>query len=290
MESVRETSREAFEIYESNKEDVRKALKVLTRLKGIGPATASLLLSCYDPQNVPFFSDELYRYVHWTSVKSHGWDRKITYTMKEYSSLCDKVQDVQIRLAKEKEPQVSALDLEKVAYVICKVAQKEAHIGKDGDDACLRPPSPKRRRKASPPPPSPFQICLMKGPRGSPTYDELGFELDYKEIVKRSRRPRPLSGKALAKLGEKSKERARKAEVIGVEPEKLSGSAENHLDDRVARDLGLAFHEVGMEEFEKWHRRGFKVDYEDLVNVSQEEKDRVLKLMTGSALRKGSKR
>ena len=130
----------------------------------------------------------------------------------------------------------------------------------------------------------------MKGPRGSPTYDELGFELDYEEIVKRSRRPRPLSGKALAKLDEKRKERARKADVLGVEPEKFSGIAENHLDDRVARDLGLAFHEVGMEEFEKWHRRGFKVDYEDLVNVSQEEKDRVLKLQTGSALRKGSKR
>ena len=61
-------------------------------------------------------------------------------------------------------------------------------------------------------------------------------------------------------------------------------------DDRVARDLGLAFHEVGMEEYEEWQKRGFKANAEDFDNMSNQEKDRLMELMAGSALRKGSKR
>ena len=291
VQSVREMSREAFKIYESDKKDIGKALRALMKLKGVGPATASLLLSCYDFQNAPFFSDELYRYAHWTGAKSQGWDRKIRYTMKEYHSLSDKVRDLQARLAKEKESQISALDVEKVAYAICKNTQNKPHLDEENDDSCLRPPSPKRRRKDPPPTsPDPIEICRRKGPRGSPTYDELGFELDYEKVAKSIRRPRPLSGKALAGLDADMKNTERKAKVLGVAPEEFSNIAENHLDDRIARDLGLAFHEVGMEEFEEWNRRGFKVDYKDLTNVSQEETDRVYRLMVGSALRKGSKK
>lgn len=39
-------------------EDVPKALKTLTGLRGVGPATASLLLSCAEPAMVPFFRVE----------------------------------------------------------------------------------------------------------------------------------------------------------------------------------------------------------------------------------------
>ena len=41
------------------------ALKILTELKGIGPATASLLLSVFDPEAVVFFSDEVFRWLMW---------------------------------------------------------------------------------------------------------------------------------------------------------------------------------------------------------------------------------
>jgi hypothetical protein len=37
--------------------DLMAALKILTGLKGIGPATASLLLSVHRLEEVPFFSD-----------------------------------------------------------------------------------------------------------------------------------------------------------------------------------------------------------------------------------------
>ena len=290
MQSVRETSREAFTIYDSDKDDTGKALKILMRLKGIGPATASLLLSCYDSQSVPFFSDELYRYVYWTSKKSQGWDRKINYTMKEYQGLRDQVRGLQVRLAEDEERQISALDVERVAYAICKEAQKQMSVDADKHESDLQPPSPKRRKKEPPRlSPDPVEICRRKGPKGSPTYDKLGFELDYERVKKTTSRPRPLSGKAMKVFEKKQKERDRKAAVLEIPSNKWSPMVESHLDDRIARDLGLAYHEVGIEEFEEWNRRGFKVDYKDLTEVSQEEKDRVLKLMTGSTFRKGSK-
>lgn len=51
---VEETTRKAFA---AGVEEPLAATKVLTALKGIGPATASLLLSVYAPTEVPFFSD-----------------------------------------------------------------------------------------------------------------------------------------------------------------------------------------------------------------------------------------
>ena len=52
---VENFSKEAFEIAESQS---KKAISVLCKLKGIGPATASALLSSYCPKLYPFMSDE----------------------------------------------------------------------------------------------------------------------------------------------------------------------------------------------------------------------------------------
>lgn len=104
--------------------DPIKALKTLTTLRGIGPATASLLLSCADPDKVPFFSDELYRWMMWDepdTAKGRGWARKIGYTDKEYTGLVEKVRACLERLRGEQgweEGEVGAMDLEKVAYVL----------------------------------------------------------------------------------------------------------------------------------------------------------------------------
>lgn len=51
---IEDTTRKAFS---NDADDVAAAVKTLTGLKGIGPATASLLLSVYAPESVPFFSD-----------------------------------------------------------------------------------------------------------------------------------------------------------------------------------------------------------------------------------------
>ena len=57
VETVETTTRKAFA---ADGKDALAALKTLTALKGIGPATASLLLSVHRMEEIPFFSDVCY--------------------------------------------------------------------------------------------------------------------------------------------------------------------------------------------------------------------------------------
>lgn len=204
---------------------------------------------------------------------------------------------------------VSAIDIEKMAYVLGKSATSTTHFPEDAEDAegdaALRPPSPKRRKRSSKSDANsdsddsiPLGIrqveeCRRKGLDGSPTYDELGFELDKEYIIKRTGgRPRPLGKRAIEKFEQEGKDRERKADILGVENASQRGDIRNERvwDNLVAKDLGMAFHEVGMEEYEEWKKRRFKtraVEYKDL---RKEEQERLLNLTSGSALRKGSKR
>ena len=271
----------------------------MSKLKGIGPATASLLLSSYDPVKVPFFSDELFRYLHWEEAKNKGWDRKISYTAKEYKDLFSRVSDLRSRLERDSKTQVSVLDLEKAAYALGKSSTKFPLDAEDAEgDKALRPPSPKRRKRNTSPPKerpddnfSRISECERKGLNGFPTYDKLGFELDKEYIIKHtSGRPRPLGKRALERLQQKGEDRKRKAEILGLPKEKADRiTYETIWDDRVAKDLGIAFHTVGMEEYEEWQNRGFKANPEDFENISKEEDDRLNELQAGCALRKGSK-
>lgn len=153
-QEVRTTTKSAFKDYAADNSKFAKSITALSKLKGIGPATASLLLACYDPAEVPFFSDELFRYLHWSDAKSKGWDRKISYTMKEYKDLFEKLQVLRERLEKESGQVVKAIDIEKCAYALAKgVQQYHEHGGTDdSDDQVPLPPSPKRRKRASPEP------------------------------------------------------------------------------------------------------------------------------------------
>lgn len=293
MQDVRTTTKNAFKEYAADNSKFAKSITTLAKLKGIGPATASLLLACYDPAKVPFFSDELFRYLNWSDVNTRGWDRKISYNMKEYKDLFEKVQVLRERLEKESGEAIKAIDIEKCAYALAKGAQQDHENGgmDDSDDQALLPPSPKRRKRASPSPerePSPRQICLRKGPRGSPTFDRMGFELDYEYIIKCQGRPRPLSKRAMANLDKKREESERKKKIMWADTERVT-STEPAWDDRVARDLGIAYHEVGIEEYEEWQKKGFHASPGEFENPSQEEQDRINGLMVGCALRKGSK-
>ena len=116
-ETIAKLTANAFEQFSKDpKSNTKSALAELTSLKGIGPATASLLLSVYDPVQAPFFSDELFRWVFWDSGKGKGWDRPIKYTPKEYLELFEKVQQMRERL------EIKAVEAEKVAYVLGKRA------------------------------------------------------------------------------------------------------------------------------------------------------------------------
>ena len=142
-------------MYEAQKEDYDKSMTTLSKLRGIGPATASLLLSSYDPVRIPFFSDEVYRYVLWEEAKLKGWDRKINYTIKEYRALFERVAALRKRLEEASGEEVSAVHIEKAAYVLGKNALpnlSESSIDTEDaeDDKALLPPRPKRRKKATP--------------------------------------------------------------------------------------------------------------------------------------------
>lgn len=104
--TVEATVKEGIEAYH-DAADLENALKVLTKLKGIGPATASLLLSVHYPGRVSFFSDEAY---YWLCNK--GQKASLKYNMKEYESLSVEARKLMKRLG------ISAMDLEKVAYVL----------------------------------------------------------------------------------------------------------------------------------------------------------------------------
>lgn len=261
----------------------------MSKLKGIGPATASLLLSCYDPDNVPFFSDELYRYLHWSDTKTKAWDRKISYTTKEYKDLYEKLQSLRERVRKKSGKTVKAIDVERMAFVLAKTAQVAKNtINDDSSDQALRPPSPKRRKKETPPPSQlPSDVCYRKGPRGSPTYDELGYELDYDYIAKCRGRPRKPGKRAPEKMKRMLEDDKRKAEIMGMDDRLGVLGA---WEDRVAKDLGIAYHEVGMEEYEEWKKKGFHAEASEFENRSEEDRNRLIKLMEGSSFRKGSKR
>lgn len=83
----------------------------------------------------------------------------------------------------------------------------------------------------------------------------MGYELDYKKIAKSSGRPRPLGKRAMERIAVKQKEDERKAVLMGAS-DRSYATQTAAWEDRVARDLGLAFHEVGIEEFEKVVRTG----------------------------------
>ena len=110
-DAVEDITGSAFMLYDQDPSDPFPALKRLAELKGIGPATASLLLSIYDEEKVPFFSDELFRWVCWQEEEG-GWERKIKYDWKEYRMLWEGVGELRRRLG-----EVKVVEVEKAAFV-----------------------------------------------------------------------------------------------------------------------------------------------------------------------------
>lgn len=86
-------------------------IEYTTAIKGVGVATASLLMAVYFPEEVGFFSDEMY---YW--LVNGGQKTKLKYDLWEYRILAGKLEHLCERL------KASAIDVEKVAYVLVKEA------------------------------------------------------------------------------------------------------------------------------------------------------------------------
>jgi hypothetical protein len=105
---VKDTIQKAVKHYRDTS-DIAGALDILTQLKGIGPATASLLLAVHDAANILFFSDEAF---YW--LCSNGSKAPIKYNQKEYAELNARAKALAKRLG------VKAVDIERVAFVMMK--------------------------------------------------------------------------------------------------------------------------------------------------------------------------
>ncbi|OJJ49595.1 hypothetical protein ASPZODRAFT_58748 [Penicilliopsis zonata CBS 506.65] len=150
--TVRKTSKAAFAAIPSDTTDKnlrlsfpKTSMDTLTKaLRGVGPATASLILSAgtaaRDPEHeVPFYSDEVYLWLCLEvfpsaekgevpeSVSKHkrpNGELSVKYNMPEFSNLYTAVQSLRSRLQnspegeEEEDPTVSILDIEKVAFVL----------------------------------------------------------------------------------------------------------------------------------------------------------------------------
>jgi hypothetical protein len=110
---VRDTIQKAVAHFR-DKADVSGALNILTELKGIGPATASLLLAVHDPKRVVFFADEAF---YW--LCGNGSKVPIKYNHKEYTELNKRAQALAKRLG------VKAVDIERVAFVLMRRPKDE---------------------------------------------------------------------------------------------------------------------------------------------------------------------
>lgn len=88
-------------------ESLNKALREAALLNGIGPATATLVCSIYDPTNVSFFEDEL---MAWLCPDI----AKLKYTWAEYNLLFAEISKLRERLG----PEHKAVDVEKVGFVV----------------------------------------------------------------------------------------------------------------------------------------------------------------------------
>ena len=146
---VKKTVNEASESYGKNS-NAAAALAVLTKLKGIGPATASLLLAVLDPEKVIFFADEAF---YWLCCG--GKKESIKYNAKEYHSLSDEARKLCKRL------KVKAVDVERVAFVIMRQEDREVPVEqsmkKEVKPQKVTAKEEKAQRKAVSPPPKPVK-------------------------------------------------------------------------------------------------------------------------------------
>ncbi|KAK1828522.1 hypothetical protein QBC39DRAFT_393100 [Podospora conica] len=135
---VKETVQRAVQIYRE-KTDISAALKVLTELKGIGPATASLLLSVHDADNVIFFADEAF---YWLC---HGGSKgPIKYNLKEYLELSNQARALGKRLG------VKAVEVERVAFALLRGESGSIAASKGGETTPAVSADEKKKKKPAP--------------------------------------------------------------------------------------------------------------------------------------------
>ena len=138
--------------------------------------------------------------------------------------------------------------------------------------------------------------CLDKGPNGSPTADNAGFQLDY-EKVQDWDRPQPYNKRAMIRGMDRAVDKARSEEdqifdvffVDGERPDdNTSHLAKDYVKDQISKDLNVPWHQIKPEHAKQWEKQGFKkVVFKDWwKEPTQEERRRFSNMLKGAALRK----
>lgn len=130
------------------------AILELQKLEGVSFAIASLILAEYDPLNIPYMIEGVYRWLRADEAQEGTWDRKIDYIMKQYRIYIQKVAELRGRLKAESGFDVTALDVERVGRHINESAvERRKKLEVEEDDMLLRPPGTwaSKRKPLSPP-------------------------------------------------------------------------------------------------------------------------------------------
>ena len=142
-----------------------------------------------------------------------------------------------------------------------------------------------------------LHVCYDKGPKGSPTYDEAGFQLDYGKVAdwmkpRAYNKSSMISGMDKAVKEQKDADSRMAAAFFegGKLPEDDDGRYTiDLLKDKVSKDLGVAWHKISPAKVEDWANKGFtKENPRDYVRstVTKEEQKRFSSLQGGCVLRK----
>ncbi|TRX88848.1 hypothetical protein FHL15_010307 [Xylaria flabelliformis] len=102
-------------------------------------------------------------------------------------------------------------------------------------------------------------VCYTNGPRGPPTYDSAGFQLDFEKVAD-SRDPKSYRD-FMRGLGEAHEER----DLFETFFDPLDQPGTNHrntvkpyVKDHISKDLGVPWHQINAQYTREWLQRGFR--------------------------------
>lgn len=137
--------------------------------------------------------------------------------------------------------------------------------------------------------------CYDKGPQGSPTYDEAGFQLDYDKVAQWMK-PQAYNKKRIMRGGQRSLARQQSDQeqmfrLFFQEIPKDNGmwiTIKDYVKDYVSKDLNIPWHQINSEKVRLWREKGIQpVDYTQWWREpTAEEKKRFSKMLGGGSLRK----
>jgi len=112
-------------------QSVKPAINELCKLRGVGPSTASLVLSTAFPDDVPFFSDELYYWVQSGDtglISCKAKPHKVKYNLKEYLEIYEVVHHVRVLAQTDEGERPTAEMIERAAYIIEHLREGQAMV------------------------------------------------------------------------------------------------------------------------------------------------------------------